>query len=172
MTVNDRIRGFPLNGALRTSKRVRDMKYIVLAAVTALVAGAATVAHAANPPVPVVVNTPVVSTPIVSTPIVSTPIVSTPIVSTDAGSLSTLLAEWDQAAFNPPGKPSQYRVFGRNGYVTSGPEYNAMVALIRSAVADAAAGHGRAETLDIARARGLLAGVAPAAAVSQINGKV
>jgi hypothetical protein len=62
-------------------------------------------------------------------------------------------------------------VFGRNGYVTSGPQYNAMVAAIRSAVDDAAAGRDRAEALDIAKARSLLAGMAPTAAVSRIDGK-
>jgi hypothetical protein len=126
------------------------MKYLVLAAVTALVAGgAATAAHAENPPVPIIAG-----------------------ASTggDAGSLDTLLAEWDRAAFNPPSKPSQYRVFGRNGYVTSGPGYNAMVASIRSAVADAAAGHDRAEMQEIARARSLLASVAPTG-MTQISGK-
>ncbi len=128
------------------------MKYFVLAAVTALVAGGvATAAHAENPSVPAVASTS---------------------VGNDAGSLNTLLAEWDRAAFNPPSKPSQYRVLGRNGYVTSGPEYNAMVATIRSAVSDAAAGRDRAETLDIAKARSLLASMAPTTAVSQINGKV
>jgi hypothetical protein len=126
------------------------MKYLVLAAVAALVAGAGT-AHAANPSVPVLANT---------------------AIGSGAGSLNTLLAEWDRAAFNPPNKPSQYRVFGRDGYVTSGPGYNAMVASIRSAVHDAAAGRDRAEALDIAKARSLLASVAPAAAVSQTNGKV
>jgi hypothetical protein len=126
------------------------MKYLVIAAVAALVAGAGTAAHADNPSVPTVASASIGS---------------------DAGSLNTLLAEWDRAAFNPPSKPSQYRVFGRNGYVTSGPEYNAMVASIRSAVNDAAAGHDRAEALDIAKARSLLASVAPAAA-PQTNGKV
>ncbi len=128
------------------------MKYLVLAAVAAVVAGGATTAaRAENPSVPVVAGASIGS---------------------DASSLNTLLAEWDRAAFNPPSKPSQYRVFGRNGYVTSGPDYNAMVALIRSAVTEAAAGHGRAEALDIARARSMLAGVAPAGAVAQVNGKV
>jgi opacity protein-like surface antigen len=127
------------------------MKYLVLAVVTALVAGsAATAAHAENPSVPAVASA---------------------ARGSDAGSLNTLLAEWDRAAFNPPSKPSQYRVFGRNGYVTSGPGYNAMIASIRSAVADAAAGHDRAETLDIAKARSLLTSVAPTGAV-QIGGKV
>ncbi len=103
------------------------MKYFVLTAVTALLAGAGTAAHAENPPVPTVASAP---------------------GGGDASALNALLAEWDRAAFNPPSKPSQYRVFGRNGCVTSGPEYNEMVASIRSAVTDASAGHDRAETLD------------------------
>ena len=126
------------------------MKYLIVAAVTALVAVAGTAAHAENPSIPTVASTP---------------------GGGNAGALQALLAEWDRAAFNPPSKPSQSRVFGRNGYVTSGPEYNVMVASIRSAVADAAAGSDRAEALDIARARSLLAGNAPAA-VSQMAGRL
>jgi hypothetical protein len=55
-------------------------------------------------------------------------------------SLQTLLADWDRIGFQPPSKPGQYRVYGRNGHVTSGPEYNYMISLIRIAGADASAG--------------------------------
>ena len=72
-------------------------------------------------------------------------------------SLSALLAAWDRAAFVPPSKPSQYRVYGRNGYVTSGPGYSAMVSLIRSALQDDAAGRVRDAVTKAARAEALLA---------------
>lgn len=39
-----------------------------------------------------------------------------------------------------PSKSMQYRVYGRVGYVTDGPGYNAMVSLIRSAARDSRAG--------------------------------
>jgi len=71
--------------------------------------------------------------------------------------LRALLAEWDQAGFSPPSKPAQYRVYGRNGFVTSGPGYNAMVSLIRSASADSRAGRDRDAALKADKARGLLA---------------
>jgi hypothetical protein len=72
-------------------------------------------------------------------------------------SLNALLAEWDEAGFSPPGKPGQYRVYGRNGFVTSGPGYNAMVFLIRSAVADSRAGRDLDAAMKVAKARSLLA---------------
>ena len=72
-------------------------------------------------------------------------------------SLSALLAEWDRAAFVAPSKPSQYRVYGQNGYVTSGREYNAMLSLIRSAVNDSRQGRDREAMPNIASARHLLA---------------
>jgi hypothetical protein len=71
-------------------------------------------------------------------------------------SLTALLAEWDRAAFSPPSRPSQYRIYGQNGYVTSGPGYNAMVSLIRSAVKDSREGQDREAALKIASARNLL----------------
>lgn len=74
-----------------------------------------------------------------------------------AASLRALLAEWDQAGFSPPSKPAQYRVYGRDGFVTSGPGYNAMVSLIRSAIADARAGRDRDAAIKANKARGLLA---------------
>jgi hypothetical protein len=50
--------------------------------------------------------------------------------------LNALLTEWDQAGFSTPSKPSQYRVYSRNGHVTNGGSYNYMVSLIRSAASD------------------------------------
>ncbi len=72
-------------------------------------------------------------------------------------SQTSLLAEWDQAGFIAPSKPSQYRVYGRSGYMTSGPEYNAMVSLIRGAVSDASKGRDRDAETKVANARSLLA---------------
>lgn len=83
-------------------------------------------------------------------------------IGTSAASLSALLTEWDRAGFLTPSKPSQYRVYGRNGYVTSGPGYNTLVALIRSAAKDVRAGHNREAETEIVRARALLAATRPA----------
>jgi hypothetical protein len=71
--------------------------------------------------------------------------------------MAALLAEWDRAGFIAPSKPGQYRVYGRNGYVTSGPGYSAMVSLIRSAVNDTRNGRDRDAAAKIAKARSLLA---------------
>jgi hypothetical protein len=74
-----------------------------------------------------------------------------------AAALQVLLQDWDRAGFLPPSKPAQYRVYGRNGYVTSGPGYNFMVAEIRAAVADSQAGRERAALAKIATVKSLLA---------------
>ena len=71
--------------------------------------------------------------------------------------LNALLAEWDQAGFDTPSKPSQYRVYGRNGHVTNGEGYNHMVSLIRSAVSNVRDGRTRDAATEIAEARHLLA---------------
>jgi hypothetical protein len=76
---------------------------------------------------------------------------------TSAAALHVLLQDWDRAGFLPPSKPAQYRVYGRNGYVTSGPGYNFMAAEIRAAVADSQAGRDRAALAEIATVRSLLA---------------
>jgi hypothetical protein len=120
------------------------MKYAILAAVTALAVGGVVAAHAANERSPYV-----------------------PMQSADPGampegagsgvtSLNALLAEWDQAGFSAPSKPSQYRVYGRNGHVTNGGGYNYMVSLIRAAVTDIRAGRDRNAAIEIAEARRLL----------------
>jgi hypothetical protein len=77
----------------------------------------------------------------------------------NAASLKELLAEWDQAGFNSASKPAQYHVYGRNGYVTSGPGYDTLVSKIRSAENGARQGRDRDEATDIAEARSLLAGM-------------
>jgi hypothetical protein len=72
-------------------------------------------------------------------------------------SLNALLADWDRAGFVAPSKPGQYRLYGRNGYVTNGACYNAMVSLIRSAVSDTQQGRDHDALTKIAKARRLLA---------------
>jgi hypothetical protein len=114
------------------------MKYITLAAVTALALGVAVTAHAGNEPS------------------FNGATWSQAKPDSDA-SLNALLAEWDQAGFNTPAKPGQPRVYGREGYVTTGGEYNVMVGLIRSAANDVRAGHDQDAAPKIAKARDLLA---------------
>lgn len=104
------------------------MKYAVLAAVAAVAMGAASAAHADTKPIARHAASP-------------------------ATSLSALMNEWNQAAFNSPSKPAQYRVYGRPGYATSGPGYNALVARIRAASADAQRSREDGETADLAHGK-------------------
>jgi hypothetical protein len=73
-----------------------------------------------------------------------------------AASLSSLLADWDRIAFDPPMKPGQFRVYGREGHITSGPGYNAMVSLIRSAVRDSRERRDQEALTKITKVRGML----------------
>jgi hypothetical protein len=73
-----------------------------------------------------------------------------------ATQLKALLEDWDRAGFTTPSKPSQYRVYGRDGHVTDGPGYNAMTSLIRAAMRDSRLGHEREALIAIARAQALL----------------
>ena len=119
------------------------MKFISLAAVAALAMGAAVSVHAENSPsfdgqAPTFFS-------------------ETRAEASTAASLNALLAEWNHAAFNPPGKPGQSRVFGRDGYVTTGGGYNVMVSLIRSAANDVREGRDADAAPKIARARSLIA---------------
>jgi hypothetical protein len=75
---------------------------------------------------------------------------------TSVAQLNALLSEWDQAGFGTPSKPSQYRVYGRNGHVTNGEGYNHMVSLIRSAVSNTREGRERDAAAEIAEAGRLL----------------
>jgi hypothetical protein len=74
-----------------------------------------------------------------------------------ASALHALVVDWERIGFNLPSKPAQYRVYGRDGYVTSGPQYNIMVSLIRSAAADSRAGRDQDALTKIAKVRSLLA---------------
>ena len=84
-----------------------------------------------------------------------------------SAALSALLRDWDRADFSAPSKPSQSRVYGRDGYVTSGPGYNAMVVLIRSAISEAREGHDQEAFAMIAKVRTLLGPVDGESTVSQ-----
>src|ERR1051326_2389608 len=95
------------------------MRYITLATVAALAVGVAVTTHAGNARMLNGVARPFLSE-------------ARPGASSVA-SLNALLAEWDHAGFNAPGKPGQARVYGREGYVTTDGGYNFMVSLIRSA---------------------------------------
>jgi hypothetical protein len=116
-----------------------------LAAVTTLAVGGVVTAHAASERSPYVPAQPAYSG----------------VMPEGAGSsviqLNALLAEWDQAGFGTPSKPSQYRVYGRNGHVTNGGGYNYMVSLIRSAVSNTREGRARDAAAEIAEAGRLLA---------------
>lgn len=128
------------------------MNHTMLAVVTALAVGAAVSAHAENERSPYGATRPVYSGAMSEVPGKTNAQAAG-----NAASLSALSTEWDQAAFNAPSKPSQYRVYGRNGYVTDGPGYNAMVSTIRAAVNDAQKGHNHGAATNIAKARSLLA---------------
>jgi hypothetical protein len=71
-------------------------------------------------------------------------------------SLPASLAEWDRAGFAPPSKPGQHRVYGRDGYVTTGLGYNAIVALISSTLQDYAESREHDEATKTAGAEPLL----------------
>jgi hypothetical protein len=132
--------------------RLFKMKYTTLVAVLAFTASAAVTAHAANDPSFNNAERPA------NAAVRHTAFVKSNVATEVPGaSLNALLAEWDQASFEPPGKPGQSRVYGRDGYVTTGGGYNEMVFLIRSAVTDVRAGRDQDAAPIIAKARTLLA---------------
>ncbi len=116
------------------------MKHLMLATLTALALANVTAAHAEDQRSAVAVAQPTYAA-----------------AESNVATLTALLAEWNRAGFVTPSKPGQYRVYGRNGYVTSGPGYNAMVSLIRSAESDTRRGHDQDAAKKIASARNLLA---------------
>lgn len=111
------------------------MKHVFLAAAAAFTVAAGSAYAETTPPEP------------------GRPSLSNPASATQ---LKALLEDWDRAGFITPSKPSQYCVYGRDGYVTDGPGYNAMVSLIRAAMRDARLGHERKAMTEIARAQALL----------------
>ncbi len=70
--------------------------------------------------------------------------------------VAQLLADWKSIGFGTPSKPAQYRVYGRNGYITNGPTYNQMITLIRLAVKDSREGRDQDALLKVAEVRRLL----------------
>jgi hypothetical protein len=52
------------------------------------------------------------------------------------GALSSLVNEWNAIAFEPPSKPAQSLVAGKDGHVTSGGQFAYMVGLMRQARAE------------------------------------
>jgi hypothetical protein len=70
--------------------------------------------------------------------------------------LHRLLDDWDRSGFLPPSKPSQFRIYGRDGYVTSGPDYAFMVSLIRAAIRESGLGNDAAALTKIATVKQLL----------------
>jgi hypothetical protein len=144
--------GFSHIAKTRVKKWVSEMKYTIVATVTALAVGAAASAQAKQEPFRYSAAQSAGSS--------ASPEVAASKTYPAAGSvasLNALLTEWDQAGFNSPSKPGQYRVYGRNGSVISGPGYNAMVSLIRSAVRDAREGRSGEASTTISKARSLLA---------------
>ena len=119
-----------------------------LAAAAALILGAATASHAGDPRL--------ASNTAPDAQHGST--TSTTTASPDTTqALNALLTEWDQAGFTPPSKPAQYRVYGRNGYVTTGSGYGVMVSSIRAAITAVHAGHDDEALANIDRAKSMLA---------------
>jgi hypothetical protein len=130
------------------------MKYITVAAAIMLVCGTAVTAHAQTARTLDDAVQPAKAAPVVEAA------AARPSGETQAA-LDTVGGAWDRAAFDSPSKPSQYRVYGRNGFVTSGPQYNAMVESIREAVSDVDRGRDHAAAIHIDRAQELLTDSAP-----------
>lgn len=125
------------------------MKNVAFAAVTAFAVGAAAAAHAANERSAYGAARAAYSGEI--------PDMASGTTTSGIGSLNALFAEWDRTGFSAPSKPGQYRVYRRNGYVTSGPGYNALASLIRAAVNDTRKGHDCDAARKIAEVKTLLA---------------
>jgi hypothetical protein len=49
------------------------------------------------------------------------------------GAVTSLVNEWNAISFEPPSKPGQAIVTGKDGHVTSGGQFNYMTGLIRQA---------------------------------------
>ena len=79
-----------------------------------------------------------------------------PLQGSSASALAALLADWKSIGFDTPSKPAQHHVYGREGFVTSGPTYNTMVTLIRLALKDSRAGRDQDALAKVAKVRTLL----------------
>ncbi len=70
--------------------------------------------------------------------------------------LASLVNEWNAISFAPPSKPAQTIVVGRNGYVTSGGQFNSMTELMRQARAECNRGDTTSAMHDITAVQDLL----------------
>jgi hypothetical protein len=70
--------------------------------------------------------------------------------------LTSLVNEWNAISFAPPSKPAQTIVAGRNGYVTSGGQFNSMTELMRQARAECDRGDTASAMQDIAAVQDIL----------------
>lgn len=115
-----------------TQRKTRIMtKTTLLAATFALALGAGS-ASAENTQLALGSVRPAHPVSIASGPAANVPAV----LGSSAAPLGALLQDWDRAGFAAPTKPAQARIYGRNGYVTSGGEYHAMVSLLQAAIRD------------------------------------
>jgi hypothetical protein len=73
------------------------------------------------------------------------------------GALSALAAEWNEIAFTQPSKPAQALVVGREGYVTTGADFNFMTGQMRSAHMACVRGDEASAMQNIAAVRDILA---------------
>ena len=71
--------------------------------------------------------------------------------------VTALAAEWNEIAFTQPSKPSQAIVTGRQGYVTTGADFNFMSGQIRSAHMACDRGDEATAMQDIAAVQDILA---------------
>jgi hypothetical protein len=69
------------------------------------------------------------------------------------GELASLASEWNAVSFEPPSKPGQAIVAGKDGHVTSGGQFNYMTGLIRQAHAECDRGDASSALQDIAIVR-------------------
>ena len=126
-------------------------KTILLAATFALALGAGS-AYAENAQLALGSLRPAHPVSIANGPAANVPAVP----GSSAAPLSALLQDWDRAGFAAPTKPAQARVYGRNGYVTSGGEYHAMVSLLQAAIRASHEGRDKEALGKITRVRALL----------------
>ena len=70
--------------------------------------------------------------------------------------MSSLIAQWDAAAYPTPAKTEQMRVIGRDGHESTGPRVSYMETQIRLALADCEKGDQRSVERRVAIMRDLL----------------
>jgi hypothetical protein len=80
-----------------------------------------------------------------------------PAIGSCRSALTALASEWNEIAFMAPGKPGQAIVTGREGYVTTGGDFNFMVGHIRLARVACDRGDDASALRSIAAVRDILA---------------